>query len=609
MSLTRYYILENDTTTAGGIVQTTTNPVVFNVSGKKQSCIGDDVWCPACQSMGKIVPTGPRLSFSLGGAMPALNDDLCLCKCNPPPKLINSQTSFKEIIDDNQIAQYRQAQAQYRQAKLQNNLTNTQANDDLPNFTVHFRRDDNYQGKYGFDWLRDEYLYGTDKSKKVYFGITEDLMVEYRSYQRKELANLSEIIQYGRPNEYTPAWLNLFSPTNQSDMRLSSVELHLYFEQSDQDTPLTDDETLLIFRCSDGLMVNKPTLAMSDALSNMTKESVNLIMEQSAYQQGKTVYTSKDVPTSVTQTIIYYKSNHPMITVTCNSALSQLGTIEVFAKKNGIEKPVGLLCVYPNARRRKVTIQPIELVPNPVSSMNGYPQAYPDAIQNKLFSQVGIIAEVKESIGINLIDKNIFHKDKDGKDTITAISSHQQRQEIDDFTKKYQHAVNNEKNIDFIPLNGETSKEAFDDAIKLLKSLNIIQYETGNYENVTYLILTNYVVEENDKLTLGIADRKEPDEDEKHQCKITRNCNYWGNHVIIYRNIYNSNDETRTILHELGHSFGLEHPFQDDISHLLFEKFRTDNLMDYNSGITLNKYQWDIIYNDENITAKQGDKV
>lgn len=75
---------------------TTTNPIVFDIDGKKQSCIGDDVCCPACQSMGQIIPTGPRLSFSLGGAMPALNDDLCLCKCNPPPKLVHSQTSFKE---------------------------------------------------------------------------------------------------------------------------------------------------------------------------------------------------------------------------------------------------------------------------------------------------------------------------------------------------------------------------------------------------------------------------------------------------------------------------------------------------------------------------------
>ena len=87
---------------------------------KKQSCVGDNVWCPACQSMGKITPDQDRLSTKVNGRMPALNDDSCLCKCNPLPKLVHSQTSFKEIIDDNQIAQYLQAQAQYHQAKLQN---------------------------------------------------------------------------------------------------------------------------------------------------------------------------------------------------------------------------------------------------------------------------------------------------------------------------------------------------------------------------------------------------------------------------------------------------------------------------------------------------------
>ena len=70
------------------------------VYGKEQSYIGDDVWCPACQSMGKITPDQDRLSTKVNGRMPALNDDSCLCKCNPLPKLVHSQTSFREIIDD-----------------------------------------------------------------------------------------------------------------------------------------------------------------------------------------------------------------------------------------------------------------------------------------------------------------------------------------------------------------------------------------------------------------------------------------------------------------------------------------------------------------------------
>lgn len=70
------------------------------VYGKEQSYIGDDVWCPACQSMGKITPDQDRLSTKVNGRMPALNDDLCLCKCSPPPKLVHSQTGFREIVSE-----------------------------------------------------------------------------------------------------------------------------------------------------------------------------------------------------------------------------------------------------------------------------------------------------------------------------------------------------------------------------------------------------------------------------------------------------------------------------------------------------------------------------
>lgn len=50
--------------------------------------------------MGKIAPDQDRLSTKVNGRMPALNDDLCLCKCSPPPRLINSQTNFREVVEN-----------------------------------------------------------------------------------------------------------------------------------------------------------------------------------------------------------------------------------------------------------------------------------------------------------------------------------------------------------------------------------------------------------------------------------------------------------------------------------------------------------------------------
>lgn len=66
--------------------------------GKNQSYIGDDIWCPACQSMGKTIPDQDRLSTKVNGRMPTLHDDPCLCKCSPPPRMMHSQTSFKELV-------------------------------------------------------------------------------------------------------------------------------------------------------------------------------------------------------------------------------------------------------------------------------------------------------------------------------------------------------------------------------------------------------------------------------------------------------------------------------------------------------------------------------
>lgn len=110
MPLTRYYILENDTTTVGGVVQKTNNTLSFKVYGKNKSYIGDHVWCPVCNTMGEIVANGARLNVSVNGYVPALNDDLCMCKCSPSPKLVHSQTTFKETIDDDTLAKYEQTQ-------------------------------------------------------------------------------------------------------------------------------------------------------------------------------------------------------------------------------------------------------------------------------------------------------------------------------------------------------------------------------------------------------------------------------------------------------------------------------------------------------------------
>jgi uncharacterized Zn-binding protein involved in type VI secretion len=91
MSHMRYYAREGDRTTVGGTVAE--GLANFSIGGRCASFDGAAVWCPACKSAGRICASGPRRPFMLSnGRQIALDNDLCLCKCSPPPRLIASQS-------------------------------------------------------------------------------------------------------------------------------------------------------------------------------------------------------------------------------------------------------------------------------------------------------------------------------------------------------------------------------------------------------------------------------------------------------------------------------------------------------------------------------------
>lgn len=92
----RFDTLKGDKTAAGGTV--IGGDANDTVGGIARAYERDDVWCPACESMGLIVCDGPRLSMQgPDGREGALSDDLCVCECNPPPRLLPSQ--FTSYVD------------------------------------------------------------------------------------------------------------------------------------------------------------------------------------------------------------------------------------------------------------------------------------------------------------------------------------------------------------------------------------------------------------------------------------------------------------------------------------------------------------------------------
>lgn len=86
----RYHITEGATTTAGGKVIGATSAIM--IDGVRGALEGDQLYCPACKSAGRIQCVGPRIGETWNRKPVALSDDLCVCGCPTPPKLLAIQS-------------------------------------------------------------------------------------------------------------------------------------------------------------------------------------------------------------------------------------------------------------------------------------------------------------------------------------------------------------------------------------------------------------------------------------------------------------------------------------------------------------------------------------
>lgn len=95
---TRFNITINAKTSAGGTVTSATH--FASTNGLRLALEGDSIDCPACQSKGRIKCDGPRISSTFDGKQSALSEDLCICNCDPPPKLIAIQDQMYQFVGD-----------------------------------------------------------------------------------------------------------------------------------------------------------------------------------------------------------------------------------------------------------------------------------------------------------------------------------------------------------------------------------------------------------------------------------------------------------------------------------------------------------------------------
>jgi uncharacterized Zn-binding protein involved in type VI secretion len=129
--LRRYHITLGAGTTAGGLVKTASAPC--SILGVKLALEGDKVSCPVCGAEGTIKCDGPRLSEKWNGKQVALQDDLCLCKCSPPPRLIAIQQHKSQLINAEQrLAEAAAAAEAAERASRPNSPRSADRADELP---------------------------------------------------------------------------------------------------------------------------------------------------------------------------------------------------------------------------------------------------------------------------------------------------------------------------------------------------------------------------------------------------------------------------------------------------------------------------------------------
>lgn len=99
----RNFIREGDKTTAGGVV--IEGLLTDVIEGRGVAFNGALIACPACKSTGKIRNVGPRWPHTLpNGQQSALENDLCICKCKVPPKLVAGQIFSGMEFDSEQLS-------------------------------------------------------------------------------------------------------------------------------------------------------------------------------------------------------------------------------------------------------------------------------------------------------------------------------------------------------------------------------------------------------------------------------------------------------------------------------------------------------------------------
>ena len=425
----------------------------------------------------------------------------------------------------------------------------------LRKFTIHFRRPDTlkeksnyiYRGEYGFDWLRDEYIYPMEKvdvdfksiKNFVYFNKAvplcrnpDDLREEYRYYNDKKNKK-NPFTPYGI--DYYPAWLSIFACNVEgnagSTMHQDGINLTLQLDEIDT---IIDDDTEIIFEPS------KPCL-------KITPNRISISHFLKTPKKTRILDSDKRTPT-----INYYQLDSTVNIKCFGDTIKEHEEIRVFAKKGPTKVEVGKLMVYKNDNIGKAKIVVVNVITEYDEKGNKiYPQAHKsldDLYNCQSFNQAMIRTEVILGEELDLVKLS------------NVESNYDVRNFLDDIKKKtYMENGDNAVNVTI------RLRDLYDNYGKNRPEGGLVD---GDGHFYTYLLFTT--LSPGDYYGMSTGDMKKGISSSKFE---------YGNILSIFAKGLNND---HTLVHEAAHTFSLEHTYLHVTENkYVFHYGYTENYMDY----------------------------
>ena len=479
----------------------------------------------------------------------------------------------------------------------------------LRKFTIHFRRPDKlkqnhnapYKGEYGFDWLRDEYIYPMEMVALT--GIYTELCTKPINLRKKYL---EDVVPPGKKfqingQDYYPAWLSIFACNLQGNNADAGSEMHkdgVYLDlQLDEIDKIIDDGTEIIFKPSDPCLKITPDKIFISKFLKTTREK-------------RILDTNTGKPE-----IHYYLLENAVKIICQGDTLKEHGKIEVFAKLGATEIEVGRLMVYKNNQIGKANIVVVNVITKDNNNKKVIPQSHSSLkslYNNHCFNQALIQAEIEtiENFDLAKLSENSKNKDvieflEDINDT-NYMKGYKYIRDDNGYIIDIKQVVPDEEIRDRLcELYDKYGKNRPKNPEYPKKPKKFLSINDGKHYK-TYLFFTEispYLADSGKGDTYGMAYVRSK---------------YWGNMTVIYKK---GLTDDYTIMHETAHSFSLTHTFEK-LSETKFYQGYTENVMDYykyelpnsnnepdgqykNKMYSFFKWQWDMIRKDQSIEIKK----